>query len=109
MGLTGVGKSSLINYLAGETVADAGITSGTGGLTRGIHKYPININGQHCMVSDTEGLESSHSKFWQNLMEKELLATDANKPFLIGIILLSIVLVRMADESKILKLTCSDS
>lgn len=80
MGLTGVGKSSLINYLAGETVADAGITSGTGGLTRGIHKYPININGQHCMVSDTEGLESSHSKFWQNLMEKELLATDANKP-----------------------------
>lgn len=69
----------MINYLAGETVADAGITSGTGGLTRGIHKYPININGQHCVVSDTEGLESSHSKFWQNLMKKELLVTDANK------------------------------
>ena len=81
MGLTGVGKSSLINYLAGKDLAEAGITSSAGGLTRGIHKYNININEQACTVYDTEGLESSdeHSKFWQNLMEKELLSTSPDK------------------------------
>ena len=80
MGLTGVGKSSLINYLADEELAEAGISSGAGGLTRGIHTYPIVIKGQKCMVSDSEGLEASHSSFWQQLMEKELLKVDIRKP-----------------------------
>ena len=80
MGLTGVGKSSLINYLAGNNLAETGITSSSGGLTRGIHKYPVIINGQKCIVSDTEGLETSHSDFWKNLMGKELLNADYNKP-----------------------------
>lgn len=80
MGLTGVGKSSLINYLAGEELSEAGLASGSGGLTRGIHTYPMLINGQNCMVSDSEGLEASHSAFWQQMMEKELLKVDVNKP-----------------------------
>ncbi len=82
MGLTGVGKSSLINYLAGKKLAEAGITTSAGGMTRGIHKYHININGQKCAVFDTEGMETDekHSKFWQNLMDKELLDTSPDKP-----------------------------
>lgn len=82
MGLTGVGKSSLINYLAGKDLAEAGITTSAGGLTRGIHKYYIDINGQTCSVFDTEGLETTdeHSSFWQNLMDKELLNTSPDRP-----------------------------
>lgn len=80
MGLTGVGKSSLINYLAGKELAEAGLASSSGGLTRGIHTYLMLINGQNCMVSDTEGLESNHSAFWQQMMEKELLKVDVSKP-----------------------------
>lgn len=80
MGRTGVGKSSLINYLAGDYLAEAGISSG--GITHGIHKYPINLNGQECVVADTEGLETntSASDYWLKLMQKELLDTDRNKP-----------------------------
>lgn len=76
MGMTGVGKSSLINYLAGENLAEAGIGYGSGGLTRGIHKYPIFLNGQSCLVSDSEGLETGKSEFWKNLMENELFSAD---------------------------------
>lgn len=80
MGLTGVGKSSLINYLADKELAEAGLVSGSGGLTRGLHTYPMTIKGQNCMVSDSEGLEASHSAFWQQMMDKELLKVDASKP-----------------------------
>ena len=80
MGLTGVGKSSLINYLADKELAEAGFASGSGGLTRGIHSYPMVIKGQNCMVSDSEGLEASHSVFWQQMMDNELLKVDTSKP-----------------------------
>jgi len=80
MGLTGVGKSSLINYLADNELAEAGFATGSGGLTRGIHTYPMVIKGQNCMVSDSEGLEASHYAFWQQMMEKELLKVDLSKP-----------------------------
>jgi len=72
LGQTGVGKSTLLNYLAGEDLAAAGISTGIGGLTHGIHKYPIVINGQNCIVSDSEGFETTHSDFWEKLIEKEL-------------------------------------
>ena len=73
MGITGVGKSSLINYLAGEELAEAGISSQAGGLTRGIHKYSISINSQPCNVFDSEGLETSHSEYWKDMMEQDIL------------------------------------
>ena len=77
--MTGVGKSSLINYLAGEELAEAGISSQAGGLTRGIHKYSISINSQPCNVFDSEGLETSHAEFWQAMMEQELLEKSSNQ------------------------------
>jgi GTP-binding protein EngB required for normal cell division len=79
MGMTGVGKSSLINYLAGEELAEAGISSQAGGLTRGIHKYSISINSQPCNVFDSEGLETSHSEYWKDMMEQELLEKSSNQ------------------------------
>ena len=78
MGLTGVGKSSLINYLADKEVAESGIPSGRGGLTRGIHKYPINLNAQECIVSDTEGLETTETDSWHEMISKELLASKSS-------------------------------
>ena len=102
MGLTGVGKSSLINYLADKELAEAGFASGSGGLTRGIHSYPMVIKGQNCMVSDSEGLEASHSAFWQKMMDNELLKVDTSKPT----ILWFIASVPMAEGFRISKLKC---
>ena len=72
LGQTGVGKSSLLNYIAGKELAEAGISSHIGGITRGINKYSVDINGQMCEVSDSEGLELSHSEYWLKLLNKEL-------------------------------------
>lgn len=72
LGQTGVGKSALLNYLAGETLAESGISAKTGGVTRGINKYKINLNGQACQISDSEGLELTHEKEWRKLVDDEL-------------------------------------
>ncbi len=39
VGKTGVGKSSLVNLLAGEDVVDAGFSGQAGGLTKGVQCY----------------------------------------------------------------------
>lgn len=80
LGQTGVGKSALVNYLAGKKLAETGIPLSVGGLTRGINKYPITLNGQKCMVSDSEGFEIQNSSFWLKLIEKELFKNDNTKP-----------------------------
>ena len=72
MGLTGVGKSALVNYLAGEEIAESGISSRAGGMTRGIHKYNIEINNQKCNIFDSEGLEVSHADYWKKMINAEL-------------------------------------
>lgn len=76
MGLTGVGKSALINYLAGEEIAESGISSRAGGMTRGIHKYNIEINNQKCNIFDSEGLEVSHADYWKKMINAELSKTS---------------------------------
>ena len=72
LGQTGVGKSALLNYLAGEELADSGVSSTCGGITRGINKYQIDLNGQICSISDSEGLELKYEKEWKRLVDKEL-------------------------------------
>lgn len=79
LGQTGVGKSSLLNYIAGKELAESGISSHLGGVTRGINKYSIEINGQKCEVSDSEGLELAHSDYWLKLLNKELFKNTAKK------------------------------
>ena len=76
LGQTGVGKSSLLNYLAGADLAIAGVSFGVGGLTKGIQKYHLVINGQKCRVSDSEGFELSNLTFWKKLIKKELAIRD---------------------------------
>ena len=70
LGKTGVGKSALLNYLAGEKLAESGISAG--GLTKGINRYPVIVNGHNCLISDSEGLESGSDFSWNDLVESEL-------------------------------------
>lgn len=76
LGQTGVGKSTLLNYLAGKDLAEAGIPLEIGGMTRGIHRYPVKINGKQCLVSDSEGFELSNLRYWERLIKKELSASS---------------------------------
>ncbi len=80
MGMSGVGKSSLLNYLAGEKLAEAGIPAASGGLTRGIKKYNITIRNQECSVSDSEGFENSaeHNEYWNKLICNTLFETRSS-------------------------------
>lgn len=80
MGMTGVGKSSLLNYLAGEKLAEAGIPAGSGGLTRGIKKYSITIKNQECFVFDSEGYENStdHIAYCNRLIEKIIFKSNTS-------------------------------
>ena len=77
LGITGVGKSALINYLAGEEIAQSGISSRAGGITHGINRYSIKINNQACNVFDSEGLEVSHADYWKKMISNELLKSSA--------------------------------
>lgn len=81
LGKTGVGKSTLLNYLAGKTLAESGVPETCGGWTRGIHKYPVVINGYNCIVADSEGLETGESEYWNDIIDRELMtATSSDRP-----------------------------
>ena len=78
LGKTGVGKSALLNYLAGERLAESGIATSSGGITRGINRYPIRINGHDCMVADSEGLETGDYDTWKKIIDVELEKTKSS-------------------------------
>ena len=76
LGQTGVGKSSLLNYIAGKELAEAGISSHIGGITRGINKYSVDINGRN-------GIILSYSASEQTAVECKIL----NLKFLIELLI----------------------
>ena len=80
LGKTGVGKSALLNYLAGKELAESGISHKSGGITRGINIYPFKINGCECLVSDSEGLETGVNDFadWDNIIKDELKKSNSS-------------------------------
>ena len=82
IGKTGVGKSALVNYLAGRDVAESGLSGTSGGLTKGIKKYPITINDIECMVTDSEGLEAGTKEDfdkWNQFISEELKKTKSSQ------------------------------
>ena len=71
LGKTGVGKSSLLNYLAGEDLAKAG----TGRPVTGEGLYPFMTtfgNRQRVQVFDSWGLEAGKDKSWEALIKRSL-------------------------------------
>lgn len=70
VGQTGVGKSSLINYLYGEGIAKTGI--GMPVTTNGFHAIKTEINGLPVTLFDSWGLEVGKANQWLEELESEL-------------------------------------
>ncbi|KZS22826.1 GTPase domain-containing protein [Wohlfahrtiimonas chitiniclastica] len=78
IGQTGVGKSSLINYLFGANVAAAGI--GKPVTANGFHEYNYMIKGMTVKIYDSWGLEVDKEDKWQNDLDEELKKRGIDKP-----------------------------
>ena len=69
IGQTGVGKSSLINYLYGEKIAETGV--GKPVTTNGFHEYDFELNGLPVCLFDSWGLEVGKDEQWMDDLNKE--------------------------------------
>ena len=77
VGQTGVGKSSLINYLYGDKVAP----TGTGEpVTMGFEPYRFNINELPVSLFDSKGLEVDDYEPWKVELNKELTKRGVDAP-----------------------------
>lgn len=75
IGRSGVGKSSLLNYLCGRCVEKTG--SGKPVTQKGIFEHSINLNDECILhVYDTWGLEPDKSKEWLELIYTEIKSHD---------------------------------
>lgn len=70
VGITGVGKSSLINYLYGKKIRASGV--GKPVSQRGFHPIEISVNNLPVTLYDSWGLEVGKDKEWMEGLEKEL-------------------------------------
>lgn len=71
LGKSGVGKSSLLNYLLDEVVAEIGHGKPTTG--EGIHKCrPFQYKGVNFTVYDSWGLEADKENKWKEIIENEI-------------------------------------
>lgn len=77
IGQTGVGKSSLINYLFGEKIVEAGI--GRPVTKNGFHVVSHEIQGMPVSIYDSWGLEVGKEEQWQKELELELQGRGIDK------------------------------
>ncbi len=68
LGKTGVGKSSLLNYLFGTTFEAHAGKPVTG---RGLYEETVEVNGQKVRVYDSWGIEAGKEDDWNDLIELE--------------------------------------
>ena len=78
IGQTGVGKSSLINYLYGERTVETG--TGRPVTTNGFHKVEHSIKGMKVNIYDSWGLEVGKQEKWLKELDQELKKRDMDKP-----------------------------
>lgn len=78
VGITGVGKSSLINYLYGEKVAKTGI--GKPITKRGFQNYEFTIGDLPVKLFDSWGLEINKVDEWMKELDKELDKRGIDRP-----------------------------
>ena len=78
VGQTGVGKSTLINYLYGESVAKAGV--GAPVTTNGFHPINTTINELPVTLFDSWGLEADKWEAWLEELNTELNNRGFDKP-----------------------------
>ena len=81
LGQTGAGKSSLLNYLIGESLADSRIgkpvTQSKSGF---VGPYEKKIGNQQVSITDSVGLEADKSEDWFNNFNKLLIQHDVTAP-----------------------------
>lgn len=77
VGQTGVGKSSLINYLYGQKVAAAGV--GKPVTKNGFHPIDFEINGLPVCLFDSWGLEVGSYAQWMSELDKEFQQRGVNE------------------------------
>jgi predicted GTPase len=78
IGKTGVGKSSIINYLYGSKIVEAGV--GDPVTKKGFHPVKTNINGLPTIIYDSMGLEGDKYQEWMLSLEDEIRNRGADKP-----------------------------
>lgn len=78
IGQTGVGKSSLINYLFGSEVAKSGI--GRPVTTNGFHEINHKIKDMSVKIYDSWGLEVGKEEQWLKELNTELKKRGIDKP-----------------------------
>lgn len=79
VGKTGVGKSSLINYLYGNSVRKTGV--GVPVTKSGFHSIDFTIKGLPVTLFDSNGLEVGTSEKWKKNLQQELEKRGTNSPF----------------------------
>lgn len=78
LGMTGVGKSSLINYLLGDKRAETG--AGKPVTKRhGFAEYDLIYNGRTYHLTDSWGLEADKYSEWKNDLQNQLQAHSTNR------------------------------
>lgn len=78
VGQTGVGKSTLINYLYGKKVAEAGV--GKPVTKNGFHPIDFEINGLPVCLFDSWGLEVGKHEEWLQDLDNEFKQRGVNEP-----------------------------
>ena len=77
MGKTGTGKSTLLNYLCDENLAQTG--SGKPVTGEGIYEYTAKINGQEVQIFDSWGIEAGKVDRWKALLDDSLKSHGVDK------------------------------
>tara|TARA_B100000929_G_scaffold166280_1_gene131680 strand:- start:1178 stop:2320 length:1143 start_codon:yes stop_codon:yes gene_type:complete len=83
LGKSGVGKSSLLNYFAGQKIAETGIgrpvTPKKNSNGVGIFQYPpIDMGDYNLCVFDSWGIEADKTDDWSNIIHKNIEKIDVN-------------------------------
>lgn len=68
LGQTGVGKSTLINYMVGEQVREVG--TGLPVTKKGFHTIEVNLEGMHINLTDAWGIEQGKLEEWEKTVKK---------------------------------------